>query len=141
MQLGFEVRLPTESEWQQAATGGHMDRAYPWGSDWGEGCANTCEGRLRRTTVVGLYPRGASAQGALDLAGNVWEWCLNRYDKPDQVSLVGARDRAVRGGSWAGNKDFARCTYRGRCSPEGHIIGFRLAGSPSLLGTQIAQDS
>lgn len=141
-QLGFEVRLPVETEWQQAANAGHIDRAYPWGSDWREGCANTCEGGLRRTTVVGLYPRGASAQGISDLAGNVWEWCLNRYDKPSEISLVGTRDRSVRGGSWAGNKDFTLCTGRARCSPEGryHIIGFRLAGAPTLSEARIAQE-
>ena len=71
-QLGYVVRLPTEFEWQQAATHGELERAYPWGPDWEEGRCNSGESRLNRTTAVGLYPHGTWPDGPLDMAGNVW---------------------------------------------------------------------
>jgi hypothetical protein len=74
---GFEIRLPTEWEWQQAATGGHPESAYPWGTEFNTLRCNSKESGLQRTTVVGLYPQGISPVGALDMLGNVWEWCLN----------------------------------------------------------------
>jgi formylglycine-generating enzyme required for sulfatase activity len=61
---------------------------------------------------VGLYPRAASPDGLLDAAGNIWEWCLNRYAEPDEVDTTGEGDRSLRGGSWGS-------------SPAG-AVGFRL---------------
>ena len=102
-----QIRLPTEWEWQQAATGGDPARKYPWDADWNPDCLNA-EYRLRRTTAVGIYPDGASPCGALDMAGNVWEWCLNQYDKPIDTGLGGTFRRVARGGSWDYDRDFAR---------------------------------
>lgn len=110
--LGCDVRLPTEMEWQQAACGGNPDNYYPWGGDWVEDRANTNESRLSRTTAVGMYPRGASVQGVLDLSGNVWEWCLNKYAKPNDKSVGGDDRRAVCGGSWVDRSKNTRCTSR-----------------------------
>jgi hypothetical protein len=128
MRLGYEVQLPTEYQWQQAANGGEPTRGYPWGPDWVEGRANTAESRLSRSTTVGVYPRGASAQKGLDLAGNVWEWCLNRYRSASDVSVSSQDERVVRGGSWADVRDYSRCRYRYGCHPEdrSHRIGFRI---------------
>ncbi len=73
--LKFEVRLPTEYEWQLAATGGDPDRKYPWGADWDPAKepwrANTSESELGRSTAVGMYPAGASPAGVLDMAGTL----------------------------------------------------------------------
>jgi len=71
--LDCDIRLPTEWEWQQAATSGRKDFVYPWGSKWQEGFANINESHLGRTTAVGMYPQGQSKQGVYDLAGNVRE--------------------------------------------------------------------
>jgi formylglycine-generating enzyme required for sulfatase activity len=57
--LGYEVRLPSEWEWQHAATGGKPDREYPWGKEWDAARANTHESGLGQTTAVGMYPQGA----------------------------------------------------------------------------------
>ena len=135
--LGFEVRLPSEWEWQQAATGGEAARGYPWGSEWQDARGNTIESRLSRTISVGMYPQGVSQQGVLDLAGNVFEWCSNQHDNPRSHERRVKHDvpRVVRGGSWLGDQSDARATYRGGGHPDGrnNVIGFRVVCvSPSL---------
>jgi hypothetical protein len=65
--LRYDIRLPTEWEWQQAATGGDPAKEYPWGPEWISNFANTYESGLSRSTAVGLYPQGASPTGALVL--------------------------------------------------------------------------
>ena len=126
--LGYEIGLPTEWEWQQAATGGDSGREYPWAGDWDSIRANTYESELSRSTAVGLYPQGASPVGALDMAGNIWEWCLNEYDHPSRTALAGDARRVVRGGSWLDDREYARAAYRDRDVPNyrNDDIGFRL---------------
>jgi formylglycine-generating enzyme required for sulfatase activity len=117
--LGYEIRLPTEFEWQQAATGGDRNRRYPWGAEeWDPARepwrANTNESELGRSTAVGMYPEGASPVGALDMAGTLYERCLNAFDDPDKVDWPASAQerRAVRGGSWYFNRPVARCAAR-----------------------------
>jgi Sulfatase-modifying factor enzyme 1 len=136
--LGYVIRLPTEWEWQQAATGGDATNVYPWGPKWDAGRANTSESDLNRTTAVGLYPHGISPVGALDMSGNVWEWCLNEYDNPKRTTLSGDARRIWRGGSWYNGHNSARTAFRTFYSPNysGANVGFRLAClSPMLQAT------
>jgi formylglycine-generating enzyme required for sulfatase activity len=131
--FGTHIRLPTEWEWQQAATGGDLQRAYPWGGGWDESRCNSTERRLNRTTAVGMYPQGATQQGVMDMAGNVWEWCLNDHEHPERPEAVRIVNkfggRAVRGGSWS---DFAvylhvsRRHWDGAVNKNNHSLGFRL---------------
>jgi formylglycine-generating enzyme required for sulfatase activity len=138
--LGFSVRLPDEWEWQQAATGGDAQNTFPWGPDWKAReepwRANTIESRLAQATAVGMYPAGASPAGALDMAGTIWEWCLNKFKTPE-VTRSGARDfdqRVLRGGSWISKQLLAGSAYRFRYLPylRDVSIGFRVVcSSPS----------
>ncbi len=125
--LGYEVRLPSEYEWQQAATGGDPDNIYPWGAEWSDQCANTTESHLSRTTAVGMYPCGVSNNGAdrvFDLAGNVLEWCLNNNHYQNEFTSLGDDGGVLRGGSWLDFPHNARTTCRFIYGPFGRCANF-----------------
>ena len=82
---------------------------------------------------MGMYPAGASAHKVMDLAGNVWEWCLNKYENPADATLGGEARRVLRGGSWRLDRDYARAVVRSFNHPvdRSGLIGFRVVrGSP-----------
>ncbi|MGH8581569.1 MAG: formylglycine-generating enzyme family protein [Gammaproteobacteria bacterium] len=133
----WEIRLPTEWEWQQAATGCDPANVFPWGPKYEAGRANVEKDSLGRTNAVGLYRRGASPQGVHDLAGNIWEWCLNKYDSPEKTSADNYDDwRVLRGGAWCLPASYARAAFRGlNRSDSRYVVGFRLCCSPPSAGT------
>lgn len=118
VKLGFEVRLPTEMQWQLAATGGDRTLKYPWPGGWDSRRANTYEVGPAQSTAVGMYPGGVSPVGAMDMAGNVWEWCLNEFDDLAKIELTSEGRRVCRGGSWGGDSIDARAAYRDRLHPD-----------------------
>ena len=133
---GFEIRLPAEWEWQQAATGGNPENIYPWGKDFESQRCNTYESGLGRTTAVGLYPQGISPVGALDMSGNVWEWCSNSYDKPESIDVSYDGRRVVRGGSWDNVRGLrARCVPLPQLPPDYRFddLGFRVVCSSPII--------
>ncbi|MBZ0279249.1 MAG: SUMF1/EgtB/PvdO family nonheme iron enzyme [Anaerolineae bacterium] len=104
------IRLPYEWEWQYIAQNGAEQRQYPWG-EWDDyPRANTREASLnRRTTAVGMYPHGAAECGALDIGGNLWEWCNNdQYLGRDWRS---SKARSLRGGAFDSDKGSSASKY------------------------------
>jgi len=84
---------------------------------------------LERAVAVGLYPQGAAVCGALDMSGNLWEWCLNKYTKLKETQLDDNGDwRVLRGGAFYRNQVNASCAARSGGSPslDYDDIGFRL---------------
>lgn len=144
---GKTYRLPTEAEWEKAARG-PKNFLWSWGDQWDGALCNNgdekTEEKLNRTSPVGMYPNGASDCGALDMMGNVWEWCADWYDeslytqrKEGKVADPRGSDsgiyRVLRGGSWYLNRDFVRCAVRLRNLPDlsnDFYIGFRVVLSP-----------
>jgi len=119
-------RLPTEEEWEWAASGGK--RKFPWGKEEPDdpeasGRANYAQ-KVGHTTPVGAYPAGATPEGLMDMAGNVWEWMENLYGKGAYTPEA----RAVRGGSWLNGAVNLQCATRSWYVPPVRFnnVGFRV---------------
>jgi formylglycine-generating enzyme required for sulfatase activity len=125
------VRLPTELEWERAARGTE-GRVYAYGDEFDAARANTRETGIGQTSAVGIFPHGATPEGLMDMTGNVWEWCLNEYEKPlgepTGIELGGDAARLVRGGSWDNDRGDARAACRGNDHPavRSNYGGFRV---------------
>ncbi|MCL4249308.1 MAG: SUMF1/EgtB/PvdO family nonheme iron enzyme [Anaerolineae bacterium] len=131
---GEKIMLPTEDQGQYAAQGDD-GRDYPWGKQWDASrCNNNVDGKgIGKTTPVQQYEgKGDSPFGVVDMAGNVWEWCLTDYDNKTNDINSNATLRVLRGGSWNDlSSVIFRCDLRLRNFPllRNLNLGFRLAHS------------
>ena len=135
--------LPAEAQWERAARG-DGGRTWPWGNEPPGAGHGTFEGS--DTVPVGRSPRGAGPFGALDQAGNAWEWTSSAYRAYPYDALDGREDgspwepRVVRGGAFIHGPGQIRCSYRYGMLPGvvDHYVGFRLAARP---GARLALDA
>ena len=131
---GRKFRLPSESEWEYVA-GGPNKLEFPWGDLYIKDRCNTVESGIFQSTPIGIFPKGASPFGCLDMAGNVEEYVSDFYKAYDGGELImdgltrkRTTYRVARGGSFTRFRDLARCKRRhGRYMSDIYVMGFRLA--------------
>jgi formylglycine-generating enzyme required for sulfatase activity len=138
------LRLPTEAEWEYACRAG-SETAFSWGNAL-DGTQANCNGKFpygtatpgpsrKATTPAGLY--GANAWGLLDMHGNVWEWCEDRYGEypagaqTDPPAATDGWENVCRGGSWDYDAQYSRSARRQKFHAGNRYpnVGFRACQS------------
>jgi iron(II)-dependent oxidoreductase len=118
-------RLPTEAEWEKAASWDEaraLKRRFSWGDEAPRPALSNFNNAFWGTTPVGAFPEGASPYGCLDMTGNVWEWTASAFDGfpgysafpyPEySATWFDGDHRVLKGGSWATRAPLLRTSFR-----------------------------
>jgi formylglycine-generating enzyme required for sulfatase activity len=139
---GGTYMLPSELEWEYACRG-VARRIYAWGNQTPDGERANFAQTHHGTTAVGCFPAGATPEGLLDMAGNVWEWDRSEYrdypynpnDGREDAQNLDKKRFIMRGGGWGDRPIHLRPSRRDFFVPaqHGRDISFRLARHPARV--------
>jgi len=133
---GYVYRLPSEAGWEYAARS-TARRPYPWGDALPDAERANFNQTHGGTSAVGCFPAGATPEGLLDMAGNVWEWTRSEFrdypynsdDGRESGAAPAQKVFTLRGASWHFRPIYLRAARRYHFAPDyrGYDLGFRLA--------------
>lgn len=126
-------RLPTEAEWEKAARGPEGNK-FPWGNSEPNDTMVNFDNFIGSTTLVDKYEKGQSFYGLYDMAGNVYQWCSDWYEKGHRANSnpkgpESGKERVIKGGSFIEGSESLRSANRDRYEPNyrTYLFGFRCA--------------
>lgn len=136
----WQVRLPSELEWEKAARGGAAAQIFAWGDEVDPERANYRDTNINAPSTVGCF--AANGYGLYDMLGNVWEWTQSSYtayppkNQWESTEMIDNHATiVVRGGAFCHDEQDARCAFRNRCPSDTRpdYYGFRVMLSPISL--------